>query len=225
MNCQYFATSFLSLPIFLYQFSPERKKEELSRVLVVGGVHGNEPEGVIAAKALTERCRNNFPFSFELSVIPEFNPEGLLSNSRLNSRGVDLNRNLPTKDWSKEAFSPKYPPGETSNSEPENQALVKWIENNSPSFVISIHSFEKYMMNINGDCREMAEAMKKINSYPIEESIGYPTPGCLGTYCGLERGQPTITYEIERGLAIKEIASLHVEAIWQALSCYNTKII
>ncbi len=51
----------------------------------------------------------------------------------------------------------------------------------------------------------------------IEESIGYPTPGCLGTYCGLERDMPTLTYEIERGLSAKEIVQKHLPAILEGL--------
>ena len=53
--------------------------------------------------------------------------------------------------------------------------------------------------------------------YEVKEEIGYPTPGCLGTYCGLERNMPTITYEIERGLDFSSINGLHVPALTAAL--------
>jgi protein MpaA len=130
---------------------------------------------------------------------------------------VDLNRNLPTEDWNPKAFNPKYPPGEFANSESENQALVSWIENEKPKAILSLHSFERFMMNTNGDCKAWAEAMKSVNSYPIEESIGYPTPGCLGTYAGLERSIPTITYELERGLSLEHIRSIHLNALQRGL--------
>lgn len=182
------------------------------KLLVLGGVHGNEPEGIMAANMLLTHLQVK-TYQFEINVIPCFNPDGAFRNSRLNGANVDLNRNLPTQDWSVDAFSPKYPPGPTANSEPENQALVQWLEQEAPFFVISLHSFEKYMMNINGACKELAEAMRKVNQYPIEESIGYPTPGCLGTYCGLEREMPTITYEIERGLSPEKIRDVHLPAL------------
>ena len=59
--------------------------------------------------------------------------------------------------------------------------------------------------------------------YSIEESIGYPTPGCLGTYCGLEREMPTLTYEIERGLAAEDIFKTHIPAIWESLKVTEGK--
>ena len=36
----------------------------------------------------------------------------------------------------------------------------------------------------------------QITGYKVEESIGYPTPGSFGTYCGIERNIPTITLEL-----------------------------
>lgn len=196
-----------------------------SLVWIIGGVHGNEPEGVACVSALLSQLMNEFPFqNFGLRLIPEFNPEGLFTQSRLNSAGVDLNRNLPTKDWSKESFSPKYPPGEKANSEPENQSLVRGLDSSNSRFIFSIHSFEKFMMNVNGDCEEIAEEMRSVNQYPIEKSIGYPTPGCLGTYAGIERGVPTVTYEIERGLDLKSIVDIHCAAIWKGLHRLDLKL-
>ena len=56
-----------------------------------------------------------------------------------------------------------------------------------------------------------------MTGYEIVESIGYPTPGCLGTFTGLERAMPTLTYEIERGSNAKQIIDTHVPAILEAL--------
>ncbi|MBY0385631.1 DUF2817 domain-containing protein, partial [bacterium] len=57
--------------------------------------------------------------------------------------------------------------------------------------------------------------------YKIEETIGYPTPGSLGTYAGIERNIPTLTYEIERGLSANTIISIHVPAILEGLKVYE----
>ena len=73
------------------------------------------------------------------------------------------------------------------------------------------------MLNVNGSCQPEAEAIRAHTGYVIEESIGYPTPGCLGTYAGLERDMPTLTYEIERGLALPEVLRVHVPAVLAAL--------
>ena len=53
--------------------------------------------------------------------------------------------------------------------------------------------------------------------YEVKTDIGYPTPGSLGTYCGLEKGIPTITYEVERGLDFQKVLNTHVPAIQKAL--------
>ena len=37
----------------------------------------------------------------------------------------------------------------------------------------------------------------EIMNYPIEESIGYPTPGSFGTWGGIERSILTITRELD----------------------------
>ena len=208
-----FCHSVNGLPVLSHSFGDSSLG---SPVLILSGVHGNEPEGVILAYRLLSEFQKTYVYSFPCVLIPEFNLEGLMSVNRLNGNSVDLNRNLPTKDWNKEAFNPKYPPGPAANSEPESKALVSWIDRNRPRFIFSLHSFQNFMLNANGDCLQVAEAMREICNYPIEESIGYPTPGCLGTYAGLERSIPTITYEIERGLSLDKICDLHLRTLMRA---------
>ena len=187
-----------------------------ARVLIVGGVHGDEVEGIACAHGLLEKFARSFPFALDLVLVPILNLDGALARNRLNARGVDLNRNLPTRDWSPEAANARYQPGPSAGSEPENQALMSHLENEKPVFVLSLHSWQP-MLNVNGACLPQAEAIARRTGYRIEESIGYPTPGCLGTYAGLERAIPTLTYEIERGLAVESILSAHPAAILDAL--------
>jgi protein MpaA len=149
-------------------------------------------------------------------VVPALNIDGVLRSTRVNARGVDLNRNMATNDWSPEVATPRYHPGPSANSEPETLALVNWLLEHKPCFILSMHSW-KPLLNVNGACLREAEVIAKWTGYAIQESIGYPTPGCLGTYCGLERDMPTLTYEIERGLATEEILRLHVPAIVEGL--------
>ncbi len=221
VKLEHLGSSHLGLPLWVVRLEGQIPKKR--GVLVLGGVHGNEPEGVIAAYKLIEVLASKNSFRFDIAILACLNPEGFFQGSRLNSRGVDLNRNLATKDWSPEAFSPKYPPGNFAQSEVENQLLVRLLEDFQPGLIISLHSFENFMMNVNGDCRKIAEAMQKKNRYPIEESIGYPTPGCLGTYAGLERDMPTITYEIKRGSSLEEIVEVHVPSLMAGLEFYEMK--
>lgn len=212
-----FGHSSQGLPILGYKFGGVGPQ-----VLILGGVHGNEVEGTAAAYGLLECFSTSFPFQLDLTIVPAFNIDGILALSRLNGRGIDLNRNLPTNDWNPTAFNKKYPPGAYPNSEPENQNLVKYLAQTKPQFVLSLHSWYP-VLNVNGKCLEEATAINKLTNYRIDEHIGYPTPGCLGTYCGLERDMPTLTYEIERGQKIPDVLRVHIPAIIEGLKVTERK--
>lgn len=201
----------LGLPITAYNFNHGGPK-----VLILGGVHGDEIEGVMAAQGLLKSFMTSFPFKLNLTLVPAFNLEGVLEKKRTNSRGVDLNRNMPTKDWSPIVKTERYHPGPSANSEPENQALAKFIETEQPNFVLSLHSWHP-VLNVNGDCLNEAKKLSELTGYKIDDDIGYPTPGCLGTFAGLERKSPTLTYEIERGLSHDKVLAIHVPAILEML--------
>lgn len=201
------------LPIWAHHFGPtgSSPRGALQKLLIIAATHGDESESVVLAQRLLEDFQD-FPHRVDLTLIPALNPDGVLRGSRLNSKGVDLNRNLPTHDWSPEVKNPRYPPGPAAGSEPENQALVRHLDANKPDLILSLHSFTP-CLNINGNCRQAAELLSRHTGYKVVEDMGYPTPGCLGTYAGIEREMPTITYEIERGLEPKAVADLHVPAI------------
>lgn len=202
------------LPIMTYDFGTKGRS-----VLILAGVHGDEVEGVSLAKVLVSDFIQSFNYPVQLSIIPEFNLDGILLQTRKNANKVDLNRNLPTKDWTSDVAQDKYFPGLQALSEVENQHLVKFLKQKNFDFIISLHSW-KPCLNTNGDCTLEAEILYKHTGYKIVKSIGYPTPGCLGTYTGLELGIPTITYELPRLtenrlkvedkniLAIKKVLSL-----------------
>lgn len=86
-----------------------------------------------------------------LVIAPLVNPDGFLKKrkTRTNANRVDLNRNLPTRQWrhsALKAWSKRYGknkrryPGESANSEPENQFLIQLIQQFDPDKVISIHA-------------------------------------------------------------------------------------
>jgi protein MpaA len=211
MHTFIFGNTSTGLPIPAYRFGHSG-----TRALILGGVHGDEIEGVWAAHGLLQKFTESFPFQLQLTLVPAFNLDGVLARDRRNARGVDLNRNLPTHDWSSTVATERYHPGASAGSESENHALIKFLDTEKPQFIMSLHSW-KPMLNVNGHCRPEAEEISRRTGYVIEESIGYPTPGCLGTYAGLEREMPTLTYEIERGLAVDQDLSIHVPAIYEAM--------
>ena len=206
------------LPIMAYHFSRQHavKTSNNPCIFILGGVHGDEVEGVIAAQGLIDILfvKKNIPILYDMTIVPILNFDGFLCQKRVNASGVDLNRNLPTKDWQATALKPKYQPGPAPNSEPENQAMVDYILKLCPEFIISLHSW-KPLLNVNGDVKEIAKKIAQQTGYEIVEDIGYPTPGSLGTY-GQEKNIPVLTYEIERGLSTQEILRVHVPAIFGA---------
>ena len=211
MKCKTIGKTVSGLPLVTYEFGFSGPK-----VLIIGGVHGDEIEGVALAMGLLDKWLHNFDLKLNITLLPIMNADGVLRKTRVNANGIDLNRNLPTKDWTPDILNPRYPPGPTALSEPENQALVKLIEDFKPKWILNLHSW-KPMLNTNGNCEPLVSKLHQLTGYPIEPTVGYSTPGCLGTYSGIERNIPTITYEIERGLSTEEILKTHQYAICESL--------
>lgn len=216
MKTSIFTYTSKGMPVVAYEFGQGSGPE----ILILGGVHGDEYEGVVCAQQLLKHFMTSFNYNFTLTLVPQFNLEGVIFSTRGNSNGVDLNRNLPTKDWSPEIKTPRYNPGPKAGSEPENHGLMTYLEQKKPKLVLSLHSWNP-VLNVNGDCYEFAKVLEKHTGYKIDDDIGYPTPGCLGTYAGLERPSPTLTYEIQRGQSVEDIIKIHVPAILDALKVYD----
>lgn len=215
MKISHIGTSSLGLPIESYLFEAKDFKVA-PNALILGGVHGDEIEGVTVALGLLRVFQESYHLNLNMTIIPRFNPDGVLLKTRSNFAGVDLNRNLPTRDWTSEVKNLRYFPGTHPASEPESKALIKLLEQIKPKIIISLHSWYP-VLNINGDCESEALVIQKHTQYRIDRDIGYPTPGSLGTYAGLERNIPTLTYEIERGSPLPTCLKIHVPAILEAL--------
>jgi murein peptide amidase A len=202
--------------------SSSRSAKPAPTVFLLGAVHGDEVEGVWLLDEVQKILQKNYAYSNIRTLIwNPVNPDGVVANQRCNGRGVDLNRNLPTKDWTAEVKNPRYPPGPTACSESESRVLVKLIDEYKPCAILSVHSFHKFQINKNGPSDDWAEKLAQVCGYPVTRSIGYPTPGCLGDYAGLERGIPTITLEIERGLSQEKVLQLHVPVVRATLEYWD----
>src|SRR5665648_979268 len=76
---------------------------------LLAGVHGDEVEGVYVLKELYNWLKNEHSLKdMPIIVIPILNVDGYRSQSRVNAHLVDLNRNLPARDWTGEKTRPKY---------------------------------------------------------------------------------------------------------------------
>ena len=177
-------------------------------VLVVGVFHGEEPQGKFLIDQYIKKINlstteEGIGAKSNLLFIPCLNPDGMEKNQRTNANGVDLNRNFPTKNWEitqkNEFFG-----GEMPASEIETRFMMDVIEEYEPKLILTLHAPFK-VVNFDGPAHDIAEKISQIIKYPVEESIGYPTPGSFGTYCGIERNIPTITLELDEKIPVQDL--------------------
>ena len=117
-----------------------RSEEKASKYnYLIAGVHGDEVEGVYLLQELFKWLQDE-EITAPLIVIPILNVDGYRSQTRINAHGVDLNRNLPSSNWTEKARDDKYNPGKSALSEPENKYLVKLFEKFPPKFILTLHS-------------------------------------------------------------------------------------
>lgn len=167
-------------------------------ILVIGVFHGDEPQGKFLIEEYLKTHENS-----EMLFIPCLNPDGMNLKQRQNSNKVDLNRNFPTENWILNSDM-EYFGGNEPASEIETKFMVDIIEKYSPKLILSFHA-PFCTVNFDGDALEYAKEISKIINYPVQEDIGYPTPGSFGTYCGVERKIPTITLELDENIDVNKL--------------------
>lgn len=194
--------------------------ENRLHILMVGGVHGDEPEGVHLANQLLEWLEQQKQNALHnWTLIPNFNPDGFKTNNRTNGRGVDLNRNFPSRDWSPEAKTPRYFPGTHAGSEPETQALVEHLLQNKYDVIIHFHSWEPCIVYTGHLAKPFAEILGIGSPYEVREDIGYPTPGSLGQYGWLEHHTPVVCIEAQEGDTPENVWNLFSPGLKKLLEC------
>jgi murein peptide amidase A len=169
------------------------------RILIIGAIHGNEPDALPAIDPLLARL-SAAPPPATVRIIRDINPDGTAAATRGNSRGVDLNRNWPTVN-----FRPSRRHGREPLSETETRALHDEIAAFEPGIIIVCHSIRSGpFVNYDGPASEPAERFARAAAqsdprWHVRASMGYPTPGSLGTWAGVERNIPILTIEFQRG--------------------------
>ncbi|MCB0357666.1 MAG: succinylglutamate desuccinylase/aspartoacylase family protein, partial [Bdellovibrionales bacterium] len=90
------------LPIFHYH-KEARDPNKAKKILTISLIHGDEPASGAVARSWISRLDNLNPRN-TWRVIPLANPDGYRKKTRMNVRGVDINRNFPTADWEDSAI-------------------------------------------------------------------------------------------------------------------------
>lgn len=187
------------------------------RVIVLGGIHGNEQSSAILAKALAATlARDPIVSGPTIIIVSEVNPDGLVDSTRFNASGVDINRNFPSSSWRSEYPDANHYPGHEPTSEPETRAVIDLIRRYPPDLLITLHA-ALGCMNWDGPGADTAATMASINGYPLCEFLGYETPGSLGTLAGVDMKIPTVTIEL-RGSPAGDLVRENLPALRAVLA-------
>lgn len=182
-------------------------------IVVLASIHGDEAETtVVVSEAL--RC---LPAGdLQAAVILCGNPDGMLRGTRGNSRGVDLNRNFPTSNWSSDPVCYKtrandardiaLSPGAQPASEPETTALLSLLERLKPRAVVTLHAALACIDDAGGS--HLGRQLAARSGLPFLTEIGYPTPGSMGTWAHEQR-LTLVTWELEAA-SLYDLKDRHV---------------
>ena len=194
-------------PIMLREFKPAEQAR--GRVLVVGGIHGDELTAVSIVFRWIELLEKSpgDATQYHWRIVPVMNPDGLLAKppTRVNARGVDLNRNFPTDDWFAEAHrywhvstnrDPRRFPGTAPGSEPESRWLHSEIKRFKPDVIVSVHAPHN-VLDFDGPPAGM-KAPSRFGRLRLHRLGVYP--GSLGNFGGLKEGVPVVTLELPHAL-------------------------
>ncbi|MDJ0881435.1 MAG: M14 family murein peptide amidase A [Gammaproteobacteria bacterium] len=189
-------------PILLREYPPLPGKTPKGRVLLIGGMHGDELASISVIFKWMHTLQKHHSGLFHWHVVPLMNPDGALikKHSRTNANGVDLNRNFLTPGAKGSALeywiertkrNKRRYPGDQPLSEPETRWLYEEIEQFKPDVIVALHA--PYDL-VDYDAPNRNNAPEKIG--PLYKNLMGTYPGSLGNYAGIHLGIPVITMEL-----------------------------
>jgi len=129
--------------------------------------------------------------------VPAVNPDGVVAGRKNSARDVDLNRNFPARSFTT-VHAPGYFPGPAPLSEPESRVIADLVAREGIAAVVAVHA-PFACVNFDGPASAWAAAVAVACGWPARGDIGYPTPGSLGGWLGVDRGLPVLTLELPPG--------------------------
>lgn len=167
-------------------------------IVVIGGIHGNEPVSPPTVRALVEAER---PEGVEVWLVPEANPDGVAAGTRWNANGVDLNRNF-SWDWRPDDGGPGV------LSEPEASALTRFIDDVQPDIVVWVHQPYGYVSSIADTDRSYESAWSSGSG--LETRSGVTQHGGGESWTFFEAGLPSMLIEIDSWADTPEVVAAQV---------------
>lgn len=202
--------------------STDPPMEDRKRFYFDGSIHSNEQLGMEMAmdiiRFLLEGYKVNATAKAAVEdrqtfVVPLVNPDGNVRDSRQNLHAVDLNRNFPA-GWGGPGSAAK---GTAPLSEPETQAIAKFLEEVRPHYSNSYHTgtlmllhpygytkdsspdhamYTRICQEIQGDMNKANPSGRPVPCGPIYTTI-YPASGTTADYVYAEYGANSWTFEVD----------------------------
>ena len=178
-------------------------------IVYTGAIHGNE----VSTRSLMlrwvdelEASPRSVPADKTVVVIPVVNPDGYAAGTRTNANNIDLNRNFATSDWRSDITTTGNTPfpgggGKAAMSEPESQALSRYITRLKPQLVLSYHSIGGLLAaNQAGDSSTRAATYSRLSGYRnttgISGAFEYDVSGTADDYYAEVLGVPSLLIEL-----------------------------
>ena len=160
------------------------------KVLYMGCIHGDEPGSRTAVEDVRAYMESHPKVLAGRTVVvmPLANPDGYARGTRRNARGVDLNRNFPTRNY--QAGSDH---GSRATSEPETRAFCELLREHDFDVVVAVHA-PLACVDYDGPAMGLAHRMSRRCGYPVKK-LG-ARAGSLGSYAGIEKSIAIITLEL-----------------------------
>lgn len=167
------------------------------RVVVVGGIHGNEPVSPPIVRALVEVA---YPDDVAVWLVPELNPDGVAAGTRANATDVDLNRNFPWNWWPSDG-------GPGPLSEPETAAVAQLVQDLQPTVVVWVHQPLGYVSSIGTTPDVYEQAWSQASGVPVRPDVTQHGGG--ESWTNLLVGFPSMLIEVDGWDATPEIVAAH----------------
>jgi predicted deacylase len=183
-------------------------------VMVVGGLHGDEPSGSAAALILIDRFAGMAPGSATglrkgiLVVVPQANPFAVASGARTGPSGLDMNRLFPGSPGKSEedglAIGIFKTGGRADLVIDLHEEGLAWPEANKPTIVINSAS---------------ADLVFRLLEDPALSGFGFtggaPEGSLVAELGAIDR--PAFTVEVPARLPAEERIGLHLRVVTAAL--------
>ncbi|MEM1332244.1 MAG: M14 family zinc carboxypeptidase [Actinomycetota bacterium] len=175
------------------------------RVIVFGGIHGNEPVGPPAARQMVTV---DVPDGIELWLVPDLNPDGTAAGTRCNAAGVDLNRNFSWR-WRASTGGPG------PFSEPESSAARDLVERLLPDLVVWIHQPLDYVSAIGPTADVIEQAWSAASGLPVRPDVSQHGGG--ESWAAFVAGRPSLLVEDAGWDATPEMVASQVAGLQAVL--------